>query len=139
MSKENNVYVDNVIYLENQKKNGILPKNRFVAILDKLQEASDLVDRINDLIRESRSKVDCESCNGAALQVSHESIVVELLAHIMRDQDGQIEYFIYETDFGRGTVSEYDSRDKERIRYLTAGELYETLAGRISEEKEIEK
>lgn len=135
MSKENNVCVDNVIYLENQKKSGILPKNRFVAILDKLQEASDLVDKINDLIRKSRSMVDCESCNGAALQVSHESIVVELLTHIMQDTNRQIEYYIYETDFGRIPASEYDNREEKGIRYLTAEELYEVLADNILREK----
>jgi hypothetical protein len=78
-----------------------LDKNEFVRIIDRLRESSELVDKLNELFRNSRDNVDCDFCNGAGLQISHESLVVKLLQKLMRDHCENISYFIYELQYGK--------------------------------------
>ncbi len=122
MPDERKLYTDSVIHLEDWKQNHFFPKAQFVKILDKLREANDLIGQVNALLKKGRGKVDCTSCDGAALQISHEFIVVELLAYIMQDRGRQIEHFIYETDFGRKPDGLAD-----RQWPATAEELYDYL------------
>lgn len=46
-------------------------------------------------------KTICDFCNGASLQISHENVVVVLLRKLMQDAFENIDYFIYELDYGR--------------------------------------
>ena len=78
-----------------------LDKSEFVRIVDRLRESSELVDKVNELFRNSRDNVDCDFCNGAGLQISHESLVVNLLEKLMRDQYENISYYIYELKYGK--------------------------------------
>lgn len=78
-----------------------LDKSEFVRIIDRLRESSELVDKVNELFRNSRDNVDCDFCNGAGLQISHESLVVNLLEKLMRDQYENISYYIYELKYGK--------------------------------------
>lgn len=133
MSDERNICTDSVIPLENWKRNRYFQKERFIKILNKLREASDLVDRVNDLFAGSRGEVDCSPCNGAALQISHEFIVVELLSYIMQDHGAQIEHFVYETDFGRKPDELTDGQ--RTVKLSTAEELYDYLMNNIFVEK----
>ena len=75
------------------KKNepqALITKEEFVDILNRLRESSDLVDKVDALFRESRENVECDFCNGAGLQISHEGIVVKLLEKLMRNSFGNI-------------------------------------------------
>lgn len=78
-----------------------LDKSEFVRIINRLRESSELVDKVNELFRNSRDNVDCDFCNGAGLQISHESLVVNLLEKLMRDQYENISYYIYELKYGK--------------------------------------
>lgn len=78
-----------------------LTKQEFVEILNRLREATELVDKVEELFRSSRENLECDFCNGAGLQISHEGIVVKLLEKLMQDSFGNISYFIYELDYGR--------------------------------------
>ena len=78
-----------------------LMKQEFVEILNRLREATELVDKVEELFRSSRENLECDFCNGAGLQISHEGIVVKLLEKLMQDSFGIISYFIYELDYGR--------------------------------------
>ena len=79
----------------------LITKEEFVDIINRLRESSDLVEQVDTLFRESRENVECDFCNAAGLQISHEPIVVNLLQKIMRDEEEDISYFIYELDYGR--------------------------------------
>ena len=107
-----------------------LSKDEFEDIVDRLKESSDLVSKVDDLFRNSRDNVECDFCNGASLQISHESIVVLLLKKMMRDSCDNIDYFIYELDYGRkyepGMIKDDNDRD---IDLSTAGKLYDYLRG----------
>ena len=77
-----------------------LSKKEFVDAIMKLRDAKELVDKVNELFMYSRESIECDFCNAAALQISHESLVVSLLEKLMNDQSEMISYFIYELDFG---------------------------------------
>ena len=62
-----------------------LTKQEFVDILNRLREATELVDKVEELFRNSRENLECDFCNGAGLQISHEGIVVKLMERLMRD------------------------------------------------------
>lgn len=112
-----------------RKQNEVaLSKEEFVDIISRLQEASELVDKVEELFRNSRENIDCDFCNGAGLQISHEGIVVDLLQKLMRDEQVEnISYFIYELDYGKrfelGMVMDGDTP----IDMGTSEKLYDYL------------
>ena len=107
-----------------------ISKEEFVEVLNRLRESSDLVRKVNGLFRDSRDNVECDFCNGAALQISHESTVVFLLRKLMKDAIDNIDYFIYELDYGRkyepGMITDEDGR---AIDLSTSEKLYDYLTG----------
>ena len=107
-----------------------LSKDEFEDIIDRLKESSDLVSKVDNLFRDSRDNVECDFCNGASLQISHESIVVLLLKKMMQDSCEDIDYFIYELDYGRkyepGMIKDENDQD---IDFGTTGKLYDYLRG----------
>ena len=109
-----------VIRVELQKRKdaekiNILTKREFSDILDRLREASDLKEQVDRLFRNSRENIENDFYNSAALQISHEHLVVFLLKQIMRDKYDYIDYFIYELDYGRkyeeGMITQADGRN----------------------------
>lgn len=116
----------------NEQHREIPSRARFAGILDRLRESEDLAGQINELIREYRERVECDACNAAAIQISHEGLVVELLMQIMQDGEREIEHFIYETDYGRRSEIDYMSREERSIRFQTAEALYDYLLDRMA-------
>ena len=76
--------------------------------------------------------MECDFCNGAALQISHESTVVFLLHKLLNDAVENIDYFIYELDYGRkyesGMITDENEKD---IDFSTAEKLYDYLTGEV--------
>ena len=107
-----------------------LSKDEFEDIIGRLKESSDLVAKVNELFRNSRDNQECDFCNGASLQISHESIVVLLLKKMMQHSCDYIDYFIYELDYGRkyapGMIKDENDQD---IDLSSAGMLYDYLVG----------
>ena len=118
---------------ENAKKSSTnISKEEFVDIMNRLREASDLVDKVDELFRKSRDNVECDFCNGAGLQISHESTVVLLLRKLLKDDVEDIDYFIYELDYGRkyepGIITDENGHD---IDFSSAEKLYDYLTGEV--------
>ena len=113
-----------------------LSKEDFVRYIDRLCEATDLCDKIDSLMRESKDNIENDFMNGAALQINHEPIVIELLCKLMHDDEiySDISYFIYELDYGRkyesGMITDKDGTD---IDFSTAEKLYDYLAKNYEE------
>lgn len=104
-----------------------LTKTEFADIIHRLKESSELVDKVNELFRNSRENIECDFCNAASLQISHEGIVVNLLQKLMRDQSENISYFIYELDYGKD-YRDGDVMDENRVINLSTPEkLYDYL------------
>ena len=104
-----------------------LTKQEFVDILNRLQEATELVDKVEELFRDSRDNIECDFCNGAGLQISHEGIVVKLLEKLMQDSAGNISYFIYELDYGKEYREDCVSDKNGNIDISTPEKLYDYL------------
>ncbi|MBQ4283523.1 MAG: hypothetical protein IJB96_06320 [Lachnospira sp.] len=88
----------------------MISKDEFVDAINRLKEANDIVRKVDEIFACSRENIECDFCNGASLQISHEMLVVKLLEKLMRDKGCDISYFVYELDFGReykpGTVTD---------------------------------
>ena len=104
-----------------------LTKLEFVEILNRLREATELVDKVEELFRSSRENLECDFCNGAGLQISHECIVVKLLEKLMQDSAGNISYFIYELDYGKEYREDCVSDKNGNIDISTPEKLYDYL------------
>ena len=118
---------------ENAKEfSASISKEEFVEILNRLRDSSDLVRKVNSLFRNSRDNVECDFCNGAALQISHESTVVFLLRKLLKDAVENIDYYIYELDYGRkyepGMITDENGHD---IDFSSAEKLYDYLTGEV--------
>jgi hypothetical protein len=111
-----------------------LDKSEFISIIDRLRESSELVDKVNELFRNSRDNVDCDFCNGAGLQISHESLVVKLLEKLMRDHYENISYFIYELQYGKQFRPGMITGPEGNIDLGTPEALYDYLVQEYFEE-----
>lgn len=104
-----------------------LTKQEFVDILNRLREATELADKVEELFRDSRDNLECDFCNGAGLQISHEGIVVKLLEKLMQDSVSNISYFIYELDYGREYQEGCISDKNGNIDVSTPEKLYDYM------------
>ena len=109
----------------------LITKEEFVDIINRLRESSNLVDKVDTLFRESRENVECDFCNAAGLQISHEPIVVNLLQKMMRDKGEDISYFIYELDYGRDYMHGCVTDSNGIVDMGTPEALYELLVHQI--------
>ena len=100
---------------ENLEKTSILGKQEFIDIINRLNEASDLREKVDRLFRNSRENIENDFCNAAALQISHESTVMFLLKKILHDKYDYIDYFVYDLDYGRkyeaGMITDENGQD----------------------------
>lgn len=111
-----------------------ITKEEFVDIINRLRESSELVDKVDELFRESRENIECDFCNGAGLQISHEGTVVKLLEKLMKDKYENISYFIYELDYGKEYQDGYVSDKNRNIDISTPEKLYEFLVDEYRDE-----
>ena len=111
-------------------KKFLISREEFVKCIDRLREATDLVDKIDDIMRESRDNIKNDFMNAASLQITHEQIVIDLLEKLTHDDEiySDIGYFIYELDYGReykpGMIKDNDGNE---LDFSTAGSLYDYL------------
>ena len=82
---------------------------------------------MEELFRNSSDNLECDFCNGAGLQISHESIVVKLLEKLMQDSFGNSSYFIYKLDYGREYQEGCFSDKNGNIDISTPEKLYDFL------------
>ena len=78
----------------------MISEKQFVDIINKLKEVNDFVNETNDKAKELSDAIISDFFNAMSLSISHESIVVELLQNMFKDND-LIEWWIYELDYGR--------------------------------------
>lgn len=111
-------------------KNFLLSKEYFVKYINRLRDATDLQDKIDKLMRESRDNIENDFMNASSLQITHEPIVIDLLVKLTHDDEiySDIGYFIYELDYGRkykkGMVEDGDGNE---IDFSNAEGLYDYL------------
>ncbi len=104
-----------------------MSKEEFVEAVNRLREANDLVRKVDELFLNSRENVECDYCNGASLQISHESLAIKLLEKLMNDKANDISYFIYELDFGREYKPGIVTETTGDVDFSTPEALYDYL------------
>lgn len=104
-----------------------LTKQEFVDIINRLREATELADKVDALFYNSRENLECDFCNAAGLQISHEGVVVKLLEKLIQDTFGNISYFIYELDYGSEYREGCISDKNGNIDISTPEKLYDFL------------
>lgn len=114
----------------------MLEKKEFVEIINRIKEASELVDKVNELFRNSRDNIEGDFYNGAGLQISHEGIVVKLLEKLMRDEFERISYFIYELDYVKDYQEGCVSDESGNIDISSPDKLYDFLVAEYEDKTE---
>ena len=92
-----------------------ITKEAFVAIINRLKEATDLQRNVDKLFRDARDNIENDFMNAASLMISHESTVVELLKKLMKDEYDNISWWIYDTDYGREGAKIYSAEDENVV------------------------
>ena len=105
-----------------------MTKERFCKIINSLKEAHDIQEQVNEIYRNSKENLKWDFANAASLQISHESIVIELLKEIMHDEGEDIGYFIYELDYGKEWTPSSIACNGESIDISTPEKLFDYLA-----------
>lgn len=78
----------------------MIDKVKFVDIINDLMEVNDFVNETNDKAKRLNDAIISDFFNAMSLSISHESIVIELLQNMFKDND-LIGWWIYELDYGR--------------------------------------
>ena len=113
----------------------MISKEKFVEILNRLENYDDLQDKINDLFKENIDNKEMDFVNAGSICIGHESVVVYLLEN-MFDTD-MISYFTYELEYGekyeKGCVVDENMNE---IDLSTAEKLYDYLVQSLESEGE---
>lgn len=104
----------------------MITKERFVEIINRLENYNKLQEKINGLFDECIDNKENDFCNASSICIGHESVVVELLEN-MFDTD-MISYWIYELDYGREYKNGYvQDGEGNNIDISTLEKLYDYL------------
>lgn len=112
----------------------MIKKETFSKTINFLKEREDKVEEINKLFTE-------EFEDSIFYPYSrHDRMIVELLSEAMDDRYGWIEYFLYETDYGRDLEPDsVQEADGTPIDITTPEKLYDLLAYEHEERKRSRK
>lgn len=102
-------------------------KHKFVKIINRLKEARQLQDNINDLMNKAKDNIRHDFMNAASLMINHEDTVVELLEEIMDDDGSWISWWLFETNAGESRTEIYDKDDNVIADIKTPENLYDFL------------
>lgn len=104
----------------------MIKKEQFVEIINRLQEAHDIQDKINEIFRNATDNIICDFANSAGLMICNEDLIIELLED-MFDND-MISYWIYELDYGKDYIDGCIVDEKnEIVNIKTPENLYDYL------------
>ena len=103
-----------------------MTKEKFINIINQLQESNRIVSEVNKVFRESTLNTDF--CNAAGMAIYHEGLVVELL-DILFDSDGTIEWWVYEADYGKKFTAGSFRVNGVPVDLSTAEKLYDYVEG----------
>lgn len=113
----------------------MITKERFVEIINRLENYNKLQEQINSLFDECIDNKENDFCNAGSICIGHESVVVELLENMFNSD--MISYWIYELDYGKkykvGCVLDENMNE---IDLSTPEKLYDYLVQDIESEGE---
>ena len=109
----------------------IISKELFVSIIDELKEVNDFVSETNVRARKLNDSLISDFFDADSIVIHHDSLVVLLLQKIF-DDEGTIDWWIFEKDFGRSfqmgdILEEIENGAFEDIDLRSAEKLYDYL------------
>ena len=116
---------------EYMKENSMLSKKEFCEIIEELKDANDLQKEEVELLRKYKSSLD--GVNIGSLMIMHEDLVIRLLNKILGlkkiDELGgtELEWWAYETNYGRYKEYNFVEIHGARIVIDTAGKFYDFI------------
>lgn len=113
----------------------MISKEKFVEILQDLQDVNDFVNQTNEKARKLKDAITSDFFNAMSLSISHENIVLELLENMFNDTI-MLSWWIYDLDFGRqykeGCFTDVNDTP---IDVSTAEKLYDFLISEMENNK----
>ena len=110
----------------------MITKKKFTEIIERLRNYDELQDRIEKLFDDCIDNREHDFMNAGSICVGHESVVVELLKDIFKDEE-EISYYLYECDYGRDTKNKIFIED-EPIDISTPAKFYDYLIKNMEKE-----
>ena len=108
----------------------MITKEQFVTIINRLKETDEMVDKINNIIRNSTDSIISDFTNAGSIMICHEDIVLQLLENIFNDTD-TISWWLYEKDYGRDIRMKMWDEQGNEIDVSTPEKLYDYLVESI--------
>ena len=108
----------------------MITKEQFVTIINRLKETDEMVDKINNIIRNSTDSIISDFTNAGSIMICHEDIVLHLLEDIFNDTD-TISWWLYEKDYGRDIRMKMWDEQGNEIDVSTPEKLYDYLVESI--------
>lgn len=114
----------------------LIKKNDFIEIINRLQNYTELQDKINDLFEGLLDNREHDFCNAGSICIGHESVVVKLLEDMF--ETDLISWWIYELDYGKEYKPGYLTEDDKEIDVSTVDKLYDVLIEDLERKKKNE-
>lgn len=115
------------------KENKILSKEQFVKALKELQQVDEFTAEVNEVIRKHRDDICTDFINGDGLGVAHKDLVIELLDKIMGSQSKDVDYWVYELEYGKKYFEGCVLQDDKPVDISTAEKLYDYMVSRYED------
>jgi len=106
----------------------MITKEKFVSIINQIKDGQNLVNQVNAIFAEHRPRLTGDFHDAASMAIWHDTLVVELLEHIFKD-DWALSYWIWEMDFGED-ITDDSVADAYGTPMKTAEQLYDYLVGK---------
>lgn len=115
----------------------ILSKEEFVDKINAIKKARELVNKVDELIKEAREFITNDETTGASLIISHEDDLVDTLQVMFEDKDTEwISWWIYECGFGDRHPIVYDDEENVIAVLASPEALYDFLMEEMKDVKE---
>jgi hypothetical protein len=106
----------------------MISKSKFVYIINRLKDYDTMQKEIQNIMNSHVEARESDFTNAGGICIGHESVVVDLLKEIFKDESDIISWWLWELDYGReysqGCISESDGTD---IDLSTPEKLYDYL------------
>lgn len=110
----------------------IITKSKFVKVINRLKDYSDLQNRIDELFKDNIENRESDFMNAGSICIGHETIVIELL-EVMFNDNNTISWWIYECNYGRDFRLGNLEDNGVQIDLSTPEKLYDYLFENLKE------
>jgi len=106
----------------------MINKDEFIKIIERLRDAKDLINNVNNLFRNSKEYILNDFADANGMNIYFDDIVINLLENIFNDKSETISWWIYEQDYGRSfKIGNFIEENNKKIDLATAEKLYDYL------------